>query len=213
MNAASEERSMMWYEALLEPVLSIEGADRRFLCALESVKKAVDGLARTLAVTATTSDRAEIHAQGDGLRRIQTFTRTLVRFTPTMAPDSATVAAPRGNGARADLARLVQTRTGIRALRRACAALEPLIRLQFLKPRARAATASERPGAPSIIARDALAIIDVEAQLVTVIRQLDDIQKRLERTIRLAIDQQDSRILWTRTSSSGCSGRLTPERV
>src|SRR4029453_7800569 len=177
---------------------------------LESVKKAVDGLARTLAVTATTSDRAAIHARGDGLGRIQACTRPLVRFTTTMAPDSVTVAAPRGNGARADLARLVRIRTGIRALLRACAALEPLIRLQFLKPRARAATASERPGAPSIIPRDALAIIDPQTHLSTAVKQLDEIQKRLERTIRLAIDQQDSRILWTRTVIIGLPGPAHP---
>src|SRR4029453_7372858 len=167
---------MTWYESVLEPVLSIQGADRRFISALENVKRAVDGVARSLAGTRHTSNDPGVQTRGDGLRRMQVFIRSLARFAPTMGIESTTQCLD-GTGCQTDpcgdLCRLVRTRARVRALRRACGALAPLIRVQFLPPHGRSTTPPEPAGASCKLALDALSIVDAETQLAAVVKHLD----------------------------------------
>lgn len=198
---------MTWYELLLEPVLSIEGADHSFICALENLRKAGDGLARALGVTASASEDWWPHARGDDLGRVQAFTRTLARFTRTMEPEREARwigDTGSGTGSCGYLPRLLQIRTRLRAFRGACDTLAPLIRVQFLKPYA-GTTPGERASALTIVALDALSIADAETQLAAAVMRLDRVLTTLQRAIYLATQQQDSRILWTPTGSCGAA--------
>lgn len=194
---------MAWYESLLEPVLSIKSADRRFICALEHLKRAIGGLARARGVTGCASGARWPHARNDHLGRVQAFTHTLALFTHTMALEGETGwigDTGREAGPCGDLPRLLQLRTRLRALRSACRTLAPLIRIQFLRPLA-GSTPRERASAPRTVAFDALSVADAETQLAAAVTHLDRVLTALQRAIYLATHQQDARILWARTGS------------
>jgi hypothetical protein len=192
---------MTWYETLLAPVLSMPSADGRFIRALENVKKAVDGLARALSTAQPIPHAPPLQIRRDGLGRMQAFTHTLARCIPAMGLESSRGQPADNTDACDDLPGLLRTRAHVRVLRGACGTLAPLIRVQFLKPPVGdAAQAGHAPPA-NRVALDALATIDAEIQLATVVKQLDEVLVTLERAIRLATHQQDSRIRWTGTGS------------
>jgi len=192
---------MTWYESLLAPVLSMAGADGRFIRALENVKKAVDGLARALAAARPILHAPSPQTRRDGLGRMQAFTHTLARCIPAMGLESSREQPPDNTEACDDLPGLLRTRAHVRVLRGACGTLAPLIRVQFLKPSAGDAAPPGHAQPAKTVALDALATIDAELQLAVVVKQLDELLTTLERAIRLATRQQDSRIRWTGTAS------------
>jgi hypothetical protein len=192
---------MTWYESLLTPVLSMPSADGRFIRALENVKKAVDGLARALAAARPIPHGPSLRTRGDGLGRMQAFTHTLARCIPAMGLESSREQPAGKTGACDDLPGLLRTRAHVRVLRGACGTLAPLIRVQFLKPSVGDAAPLGDARTANTVALDALSTIDAEIQLAAVVRQLDHLLTTLERAIRLATRQQDSRIRWTGTGS------------
>jgi hypothetical protein len=100
-----------------------------------------------------------------------------------------------------DLPGLLRTRAHVRMLRGACGTLAPLIRVQFLKPPVEDGAPQGHAQPAKTVALDALATIDAELQLAAIVKQLDELLTTLERAIRLATRQQDSRIRWTGTAS------------
>jgi hypothetical protein len=176
-------------------------ADGRFIRALENVKKAVDGLARALAAARPISHAPSLQTRRDGLGRMQAFTHTLARCIPAMGLESSREQPADNSDACDDLPGLLRTRAHVRVLRGACATLAPLIRVQFLKPLMGDAARPEHAQPANTVALDVLATIDAEIQLAAVVKQLDQVLTTLERAIRLATRQQDSRIRWTGTAS------------
>jgi hypothetical protein len=197
----TEEMPMTWYETLLAPVLSMPTADGRFIRAVENVKKAVDGLVRALATAPPIPHAPPLQTRRDGLGRMQAFTHTLARCIPAMGLESSREQPPDNTEACDDLPGLLRTRAHVRVLRGACRTLAPLIRVQFLKPPVEDAAPLGRAQPANTMALDALATIDAEIQLAEVVKQLDEVLATLERAIRLATRQQDSRIRWTGTVS------------
>jgi hypothetical protein len=190
-----------WCESLLAPVLSMPRADGRFIRALQNVKKAVDALACALAAARPIPPAPSFQTRGDGLGRMQAFTHTLARCIPAMGLESSREQPADNTGACDDLPVLLRTRAHVRVLRGACGTLAPLIRVQFLKPPGGDAAQLGGARTTHTVALDALATIDAELQLAAVVKQLDEVLTTLERAIRLATCQQDSRIRWTGTGS------------
>ena len=204
---------MVFCDSLIEPALPIEGADRRFICALQDLKNAVDSLAHLLGIADGNPEGRWLPANGEDPGQICAVAHALAGLARVMmgGSEDERVGGPGSHMSLTDLPRLVQTRMRLRVLRTACDTLVPLIRAQ-VSQRSRRTESPERTSGIDANSPDALSITAADAHLAAVLAHVDRMLVTLQRAIRAATSQQDSRILWTAARFRRPAGRHDSEK-
>ena len=71
---------MAWYDRLLDALLSIKGADSKFISGLKDLKKAVDGTAKALDVSDRALQDGWLSASDEDLEQMHVFAAKLASF-------------------------------------------------------------------------------------------------------------------------------------
>jgi len=180
---------MAWYDPLLDRLLSLTDADSGFVSAIQHLKTAIDGAGGSICLTDVALRRGWLSARDPDLERLHALAYKLASCADATGRktqldwvlESGFRTVDRTNTPEA-LRHLLAARTHLDSLQRACGALTSVVRRQFLKAHM-TFTAPARAVIPSMVALDAVAVTDTEADLAAIVRHCDQALQALQGAI------------------------------
>ena len=180
---------MAWYDPLLDRLLSLTDADSGFVSAIQHLKTALEGGGESVGLTDVPLRQGWLSARDPALEQLHVLVNKLAGSVLATGRKTELdwIAESGGEvrdqaGTAEALRRLLAVRTQLDSSQRACQALMPVVRIQFLRGHTSLRTPA-RAVIPSMVALDAVAVTDTEADLASIVRHCDQALQALQRAI------------------------------